>query len=406
MSPFHVLIAGGGIGGLALAQGLRRAGISCAVYESSPEIVHVGYRLHMNAMGGNALKECLPPTLYELYLRTSRRTPRRELLVVLDRDAQELGTRPHIGPANDPIRPHTAVNRRTLRQILALGLDDSLQFGRTAVGFDQDENGVRLHFADGSSAEGDVLIGADGINSRIRQQLLPFVGVVDTGMRGMWSTAPLTAELSEVLPEAAFDGFVVVDAGDGTIFAIGVFDPRTPIGTAVAELVPGADVDDVAPYVMVTHGNNLGVPVTAERLDLAGRSAAELHELMRRDIRGGHPGLVELIHQVDPRTIAPLAVRYLEIAEPWRPSRVTLLGDAIHAMPPSFGAGANSALRDAAALVRALTQVQRGDAELVEAIARYEFEMRAEVFPILRASADPHAIETDFLPDDLPVADR
>ena len=127
---FHVLIAGGGIGGLCLAHGLTKAGISCAVYEASPGIGRAGYRLHMNALGGNALRQCLPDNLFELYLQTSRRPPHREMFVRIDRYGHEFGARPHIGPPNDPVRPHTAVNRRTLLQILSLGLDDVLEFGR------------------------------------------------------------------------------------------------------------------------------------------------------------------------------------------------------------------------------------------------------------------------------------
>jgi 2-polyprenyl-6-methoxyphenol hydroxylase-like FAD-dependent oxidoreductase len=328
------------------------------------------------------------------------------MFVMLDMQARELGTRPHIGPANDSARPHTAVNRRTLRQILALGLEDALHFGRSAVGFDQDDAGVRLHFDDGTSVSGDVLIGADGINSRIRRQLLPDVGIVDSGLHGMWSTAPLTDDLADLLPEAAFDGFVIVDCGDGTIFALGVFDPRTPIHAAVEDLVPGAEVDDVAPYVMVTHGNKFGVQVDPDSQGFAGHSVAELHELMRRDVSGAHPGLVELIERVDLGTLAPSIVRHLEVADPWPTTRVTLLGDAIHAMPPSMGAGANSALRDAAALVRALSEVARGDAHLHDALAEYEAQIRAEVFPILRASTDPHAIDTDFRPDGVSIIER
>jgi len=73
-------------------------------------------------------------------------------------------------------------------------------------------------------------------------------------------------------------------------------------------------------------------------------------------------------------------------------------------MPPSFGSGANTALRDAAALARGLERAAHGDIPVAEAVAEYENEMRAEVFPILRASADPRAADVDFLPDDLPVS--
>jgi salicylate hydroxylase len=77
MTALRVLIVGGGIGGLCLAQGLRGADIDCTVYETTPGIVQTGYRLHMNATGGGALRQCLPDNLYELYLQTSRITPRR-----------------------------------------------------------------------------------------------------------------------------------------------------------------------------------------------------------------------------------------------------------------------------------------------------------------------------------------
>jgi 2-polyprenyl-6-methoxyphenol hydroxylase-like FAD-dependent oxidoreductase len=396
---FHVLIAGGGIGGLCLAHALRQAGISCAVYEAGPGIGRAGYRLHMNALGGAALQECLPDNLFELYLQTSRRTPRREMYVRLDRYGRELGARPHIGPPNDPVRPHTAVNRRTLRQILSVGLDDVLEFGRPVAGFEADDDAVRLLFEDGSSVTGDVLVGADGIHSRIRQQLLPEVRVVDPGMRGMWSTAPLTEDLAAVLPDGVFDGFTTIDNLDGTIFAVGVYDPRRPIAEAVAELAPGAAVDDVAPYVMVTHGNGIAAPHRIALPDFDGRPPEDLHTVMRRAIAGAHPGLVELVERIDTATLSPLAVRYLEAAEPWPTSRVTLLGDAIHAMPPSFGAGANSALRDAAELTRALTETASGHRPLLAALAAYEADMRAEIFPILHASADPRAVQSDDLPD-------
>jgi 2-polyprenyl-6-methoxyphenol hydroxylase-like FAD-dependent oxidoreductase len=325
------------------------------------------------------------------------------MFVRIDRYGHEFGARPHIGPPNDPVRPHTAVNRRTLRQILSLGLEDVLELGRPVSGFEADDDGVRLLFEDGSSVTGDVLVGADGIHSRVRQQLLPDVQIVDPGMRGMWSTAPLTEDLAAVLPDQVFDGFTVIDNLDGTIFAVGVYDPRRPIAEAVAELAPGAPVDDVAPYVMVTHGNGLAAPHRVALPDFDGTSADELHALMRRAIEGAHPGLVELVDRIDLATLSPLAVRHLEAAEPWPTSRVTLLGDAIHAMPPSFGAGANSALRDAAELTRTLTEVAGGRRPLLEALATYEAEMRAEIFPILRASADPDAVQSDDMPD-VPVA--
>ncbi|MCK8435513.1 FAD-dependent monooxygenase [Streptomyces sp. D2-8] len=406
MPSFRVLIAGGGIGGLCLAQGLRKSGIECTLFEAAGGIAPSGYRLHMNSAGGRALQECLPENLYELYLRTSRTTPRREVFVQLDHRGNELGARPHIGPPNDPVRPHTAVNRRTLRQIMAAGLEGVIHFGRTVTGFEQDGDRVRVHLADGSSATGDILVAADGINSVIRRRLLPKVPVVDTHILGMYATAPLTDDLAATLPEALFDGFAAASGPDGALIVYGVYQPRRPIAEAAAELAPGAQIDPVDPYIMVNLGIIPGSPFSREAPDLWKASAEERHEVMRQAVRGWDPALAEAVARIDASTLFPVAVRHLEPADPWTTSRVTLLGDAIHAMPPTFGAGANNALRDAAALTRALTEVVHGDVPLLKAVAEYEAEMRAEVFPILRASADPRAFDSDFLPDELTVPDR
>ncbi len=396
---FHVLIAGGGIGGLCLAQGLRRAGISCAVYEAAPGLVRAGYRLHMNAAGGNALRQCLPENLFELYMQTSRKNPRREQLTIVDHHGTELGARPHIGPPNDPVRPHTAVNRRTLRQIMCQGLDDVLHFGHTVAGYRLTADGVRLELADGTYADGDVLVAADGIHSVIRAGLLPEVEVVDTGMRGMYSLAPVDDELLARIPETLLDGFVLANGPDGTMLSFGLFDPRRPIDEAVAELAPGAAIDPVRPYMMVNSG--AGLPDA----ELFSSTPQRLHELMRDGVRDWAPGIRALIDRVDPASIFPNSIRHLRPAEPWEPSRVTLIGDAIHAMPPTFGAGANSALRDAGALATQLAAAAGGK-DLLTAIGDYETGMRAEIFPILRASADPRAFDHDFVPEDVPVANR
>src|SRR2546426_3055578 len=72
-SPLLVLIIGGGIGGLCLAQGLRKSGISVAVYErdKSVHFRYQGYVIHINADGSRALHDCLPENLFSLYIATS-----------------------------------------------------------------------------------------------------------------------------------------------------------------------------------------------------------------------------------------------------------------------------------------------------------------------------------------------
>src|SRR5690348_12680039 len=72
-SPFHVIIIGGGLGGLCLAQGLKKAGISVAVYERdrTPDDRLQGYRIHIEAQGNRALAAGLPTDLFDRYLATS-----------------------------------------------------------------------------------------------------------------------------------------------------------------------------------------------------------------------------------------------------------------------------------------------------------------------------------------------
>lgn len=70
----------------------------------------------------------------------------------------------------------------------------------------------------------------------------------------------------------------------------------------------------------------------------------------------------------------------------WPTTPVTLLGDAIHAMPPNRGSGANTALQDAGRLHHALVAADRGEADLVTAIGEYEEALRRDGFEAVRAS--------------------
>ena len=71
-APLHVIIIGGGIGGLTLAQGLKRSGVGVAVYERdrTPSARLQGYRVHISPGGSRALHECLPPHLCDAFDRT------------------------------------------------------------------------------------------------------------------------------------------------------------------------------------------------------------------------------------------------------------------------------------------------------------------------------------------------
>jgi salicylate hydroxylase len=387
--PLHVLIAGGGLSGLCLAQGLKRAGVSCAVYERDPEVRRQGYRITINGDGGNALEACLPEDLFELYLQASRNTPPKRMAVVVSAQCGELSASPHFGAPNDGPRPHTAIHRRTLRQILGARLGDALRPG-TVSGFERDGEGVRLLLADGSTAEGDVLVGADGVHSAIRRALLPDVEVIDTGVRGLgvFARTPLPPDVHDALPEILLSGFVIaVDPATGVTLAMGAMDPRRPPEEAAAELAPGVRVDPVEPYMMLSGGIRPGSPIPAPA-DWTEETAREVHASMVDAVSGWHPALRGLVERIELDTMFASNFMRLDPAPPWEPGNVTLVGDAIHAMLPTMGMGGNTSLHDAAILTGKLAAGQRGELDLVAAIGEYEQEMREFAYPIMEMSAD------------------
>ena len=390
MSDIHVLIAGGGVGGLCLAQGLKRAGISCAVYERDPDGTRrSGYRLTMNADGGEGLRACLPDDLYDLYLQASRTTPPRQRAVVIDQDCRELSAAPHLGPPNDGPRPHTAIDRRTLRQILLGRLGDAVHAEAAATGFEDRGDRVVLHLADGTTAEGDVLVAADGVGSAIRRQLLPDVEIVpaDVGGLGLFARSPLTPEVLAELPEILLDGFVIARDDAGGLLAVGAYDPRQPVAEAAAAIAPDVHLDPVDPYMMISGGVPPGTTIPAP----AGWTAdtpREVHAGMRAVVAGWHPALRGLVERIDLDTLFWFPFRRLDPAPPWPTTRVTLLGDAIHAMMPTRGQGANMALRDAGILAGRLAGAARGEQPVLEAIGAYEAAMRDYVYPIMDLSED------------------
>lgn len=402
----HILVAGGGIGGLALAQGLIKAGVSVSVYESdpAPDSRPQGYRIHIDALGDASLAECLPDDLYRLYQATSTRTPTVPAAVFFDERFTEVRTRDNRAGSTDPDTAPTACNRLTLRQILLARLDDVVHFGRRLVSYDQDEDGVTAHFADGSSARGDLLVSAEGIHSSVRGQLLPGVDIHDTGVRAVTGKTPLTA-LTEPLPERMFNSFTGVHAPGFRTLAMALYQSRRPHQDAVDEIAPDVRLDATPDYLMwlvVARTEDLPLPeeefwrADAEQLR---RTALELMD-------GWHPRLRAMVEPADPAATFPLSIRAILPTPPWPTSRVTMLGDAIHAMAPIGGRGANTAFSDAAELVRRIAAVQRGEAELLPAVAEYEAAMRetgyAAVTDSLRNSGPALGARSPYAPE--PVA--
>jgi 2-polyprenyl-6-methoxyphenol hydroxylase-like FAD-dependent oxidoreductase len=113
-----------------------------------------------------------------------------------------------------------------------------------------------------------------------------------------------------------------------------------------------------------------------------------MRESMLRAIEGWHPAARALVAGLDPDSMFAIPFGYLEPAESWEPSRVTVVGDAAHGMLPTLGMGANLSLNDAALLVEQLDRHGRGEVDLLAAIGAYEQQMRETAYPILRMTLD------------------
>jgi 2-polyprenyl-6-methoxyphenol hydroxylase-like FAD-dependent oxidoreductase len=390
MAGLHVLISGGGLSGLCLAQGLTAAGVSCAVYERDPDLRRrTGYRITINGDGGGALERCLAPDLYELYLQCSRNTPRRAVSVVIDPQCQERTTAPHLGPPNEGERPHTAIDRLTLRQILGARLGDRIHCNAAVTGWERDGNAVRVSLSNGDVAEGDVLVGADGVGSVVRQDLLPQAEVIDTGVRGLglFARTPLTPEIHDALPGILLDGFVIAADDRGVTLAMGAMDPRRAPEEAAAEVTPDVALNPIEPYMMLSGGIVPGTPIPPPAAWDAD-TPAQMHAHMVEAVGDWHPALRGLVERVALDTLFATHFKRLDPTPAWPSSNVTVCGDAIHAMLPTFGMGGNTSLRDAAILSEQLAVADRGELALAGAIGTYEEAMREYVYPIMEMSAD------------------
>jgi 2-polyprenyl-6-methoxyphenol hydroxylase-like FAD-dependent oxidoreductase len=250
--------------------------------------------------------------------------------------------------------------------VLLTGLDDVVHFNRRFTHYEVLDGRVVAYFANGDAATGDVLVGADGGGSRVRRQYLPQADRIETGVSGLQGKVWLTDEIRGLVLQRLVDGPIMVPGpgGYGMFLALHEFQPIPP---HVSRLV-GPQVADQRDYVM------WGLLARRTRLpaDLLSLDSAGLRNLAANAIRDWHPGLRRLVDASDLDTMLLTPVRSAARVDPWPPSPITLLGDAIHSMPPTGGIGANTALRDAALLSRQLASAAQGRVHPVDAIAAYE----------------------------------
>jgi 2-polyprenyl-6-methoxyphenol hydroxylase-like FAD-dependent oxidoreductase len=378
-APLHVLVIGGGIGGLCLAQGLTKVGISVAVYERdrSAQSRAQGYRLWIKGDGSRALCDCLPEHLFALCLATSIKPALR--MVALDHQLHQTFARPLPHPHAGPDPASFGVNRLTLREILLAGLDGRVHFGKTFTRCEQADKGrVRAYFSDGTSASGDLLVGADGTNSAVRPLVAPEAQLDDLH-HILYGSTPLTPATLDWLPAELVDAFNTIVGPEGVRMSVAICRMWTSAAAAGATLAPGLQLTEVPDDLSWT----LSLPAGSREVD-----GPALQRLAQRLLQPWHPAVRRIVDEADVAATIPLTVRAARPVAAWRPSNVTLLGDAIHTMTPARGEGANTALRDAALLCQTLSEVVATGRPLLQATAQYEAELRRYGFAAVALSRE------------------
>jgi 2-polyprenyl-6-methoxyphenol hydroxylase-like FAD-dependent oxidoreductase len=317
-NPAKVMVAGGGIGGLTAAIALRRVGFEVVVFERAPELREVGAGLLLAANAQRALAKLgLAEAVARLGTPASAaeiRSWRGKVLATIP--AAELKKK--IGT------PSAAVHRADLQALLAREVgDETLRVSAEVGAVEQDKSGVRVHFADGSQESADILVGADGLRSRVRAGLF---GPEEPRYAGYTAWRAVVEPNEELLPwGAGFESW-----GRGARFGC-------------------AHIGRGRVYWFATRNAREG-----EKDGPPGSHAGAKAKLMHL-FSGWHRPVAELVEATQEGSILRTDIYDREpLGERWGEGRVTLLGDAAHPMTPNLGQGACQAVEDAVVLARCL----------------------------------------------------
>lgn len=329
----RIAIIGGGIGGLTLGIDLRQRGFEVDIYESTSELREVGAAVGLSAnslryyQGRIGIGDKLAETWADI----------RELIFRHGKDGSEIA---RIGPEVQYQQrygsPWIGIHRAELQAALAGAYgSEGLHLSRRLTGIRETGTEAVLDFADGSTETADLVIGADGVRSTTRRLMLGYDDALFSGCSG--TRGIVAPELLSELPDPEAIQFWVGPQGHLLHYPIG--------GGAHNFLLVRRDGGPWAHRQWVT-------PIEE------GSHVA--------DFEGWHPAVQQMI------TAVPVTERWALFHRPplsrWSRGRVTLIGDAAHAMVPHHGQGANQSIEDAIVLSDQLVATDDWDA------ARAEYE--------------------------------
>ncbi|KAJ5404320.1 FAD-dependent urate hydroxylase [Penicillium cosmopolitanum] len=358
----HVLIIGAGLGGLVLAQALRKQGISFQVFEKTSDSRFQGWAIGIHSIIDDLLEHFssdMPPiNLTDIFLPLS--LPAQMIFY----GSNEV--EPRYGVQDAGSKAVIRCNRQRLRSWLATNIH--INFGSAATTLEEiPGNRVRVNFENGSSAIGDILVGADGVNSAIRQYLVQPDPVHVLPIATVVGEVVLSGKEFEKQLELGYSGYVAHDAnsqdeGSGRIFvglnSVNADGKSGNYYWSVSYIDPAASN---LPH-WTSYANK------ARRYELALEKTSHLKS-----------EFTEIIRQTGVQGVSDIqmCLRELELQD-LPTGRVTLLGDAAHCMTPFRGEGGVQAMRDALHLSKAITLIVKntdGGNELNSVMGEYQKEM-------------------------------
>jgi salicylate hydroxylase len=346
----RIVILGGGIGGLAAAGFLRRAGLTATVYEQAPELGAVGAGLVVS------------PNAVRLIRRLGHIDAFLEKAVPLDvgwefrrwANGEVLSSEQLSGRCEDIYGERTYVAHRAdlLDAIKAAVPSEWLRLGKRCVEVEAHDNGARLVFDDGNASDADILVGADGVHSVVRN------AIADTG----------PAEYSGMCAYRA-----IVPIEDAPEFA----------RRAAQTLWIGPDHHLV--HYPISGGSAVNIVAFGPAGDFTAESwstKSTVDELLA-EFDGWDPRLTELIRAAG--TPGRWALLDREPLTQWSYGRVTLLGDAAHPMFPFFAQGAAQAIEDGAALAQCLADDLQDPARALRTYEKVRISRTTKIQQLSRA---------------------